>query len=367
MSMRVSSQLLYNSGINGISRLQTSLYNLQNQASTGRKIVTPQDDPVGAAQALVVTQSSQVNELYLKNQSDADSKLSLLDSTLGGVGDELQNIYERAVAAGNGAYSAADRAAIATELQEKLSNLQALANTQDGMGRFVFAGFQSTTKPFTVSANTAQTSDTSVTFLYVEPANPPYKTPYSEGGASTPANSYMSYSGDDGAQILQVSSSQYMKTNATGSEVFMSVQNSSGGATGQSIFDAVQNMIVNLQAARPAITIPTTDPNYATAVTENAQYTQALNDQYAQALGDIGAAIENVSRIRASVGGRLTALQTMTNTGEDRALQYSTQLSNLEDLDYAKALTQVSQQKLQLEAAQSTYTTTAQLSLFNYL
>ncbi|MNY67192.1 flagellar hook-associated protein FlgL [compost metagenome] len=57
----------------------------------------------------------------------------------------------------------------------------------------------------------------------------------------------------------------------------------------------------------------------------------------------------------------------MTNTAGDRALQYKTQLSNLEDLDYAKALTDVSQKKIQLEAAQATFASTSKLSLFNYI
>jgi flagellar hook-associated protein 3 FlgL len=57
----------------------------------------------------------------------------------------------------------------------------------------------------------------------------------------------------------------------------------------------------------------------------------------------------------------------MMNTADDRKLQYKEQLSNLQDLDYAEALTSVSQQKMQLEAAQSTYALTAKLSLFDYI
>ena len=50
MSMRISTQQLYSGGVSGIQRLQSSLYTLQNQIDTGRKIVTPKDDPVGSAQ-----------------------------------------------------------------------------------------------------------------------------------------------------------------------------------------------------------------------------------------------------------------------------------------------------------------------------
>lgn len=323
MSMRISTQQLYSGGTNGIQRLQSDLYSLQNQVSTGRRIVTPQDDPVGAAQALVVTQAGSVNQLYLKNQGSATTKLAALDSTLGAVNGELQSIYEKAIAAGNGSYSDSERAAVAKELEERLKNLVTLGNTQDGTGRYVFAGFQSTTPPFVVSANPAG----------------PAPTPFSS------ANSYVTYSGDEGVQILQVSASQYLATNVTGGEAFMQVRDASGTPTGRSVFDAVQNMVEFLKT-------PGGSPS---------------SNSYTTALGDTSASLENISRNRAAVGSRLSSLESMTDTTQDRALQYDTQLSNLESLDYAKALTDVSQKKLQLEAAQATFATTAKLSLFDYI
>jgi flagellar hook-associated protein 3 FlgL len=57
----------------------------------------------------------------------------------------------------------------------------------------------------------------------------------------------------------------------------------------------------------------------------------------------------------------------MSNTAEDRKVQYAQQLSAIEDLDYAKAITEISQKKLQLEATQATFAKTAQLSLFSYI
>lgn len=324
MSMRISTQQLYSGGTNGIQRLQSNLYSLQNQVSTGRRIVTPQDDPVGAAQALVVTQAGSVNQLYLKNQGSATTKLAALDSTLGAVNGELQSIYEKAIAAGNGSYSDSERAAVAKELEERLKNLVTLGNTQDGTGRYVFAGFQSTTPPFAVSTNSA---------------------PFSTNLPPLASNSYVTYAGDEGVQILQVSASQYLATNVTGGEAFMQVRDASGTPTGRSVFDAVQNMVEFLKT-------PGVSPS---------------SNSYTTALSDISASLENISRNRAAVGSRLSSLESMTDTTQDRALQYDTQLSNLESLDYAKALTDVSQKKLQLEAAQATFATTAKLSLFDYI
>ena len=307
MSMRISTMQIYNGGTAGIQNLQSDLYSAQNQVSTGRRIVTPKDDPIGAAQALMATQAGAVNELYLKNQGAADSKLSALDSTLQGINEELVNIYDKSIAAGNGAYSDSDRKAIAAELTERLDSLVSLANTQDGNGRYVFAGFQSTTKPF--------------------------------GGSP------VTYAGDDGQQKLQVTASQFVTTNLSGNDVFVNVVDANGVSTGQSMFQSVQDMITFL----------------------NTPGGSAGSPAYTNALKNISASIDNVLRNQATVGARQSSLESMTNTAEDRKVQYAQQLSAIEDLDYAKAFTEISQKKLQLEATQATFAKTAQLSLFSYI
>lgn len=307
MSMRISTMQIYNGGTAGIQNLQSDLYSAQNQVSTMRRIVTPKDDPIGAAQALMATQAGAVNQLYLKNQGAADSKLSALDSTLQGINEELVNIYDKSIAAGNGAYSDSDRKAIAAELTERLDSLVSLANTQDGNGRYVFAGFQSTTKPF--------------------------------GGSP------VTYAGDDGQQKLQVTASQFVTTNLSGNDVFVNVVDANGVSTGQSMFQSVQDMITFL----------------------NTPGGSAGSPAYINALKNISASIDNVLRNQATVGARQSSLESMTNTAEDRKVQYAQQLSAIEDLDYAKAITEISQKKLQLEATQATFAKTAQLSLFSYI
>lgn len=307
MSMRISTMQIYNGGTAGIQNLQSDLYSAQNQVNTMRRIVTPKDDPIGAAQALMVTQAGAVNELYQKNQGAADSKLAALDSTLQGISEELVSIYEKSVAAGNGAYSDSDRKAIAAELTERLDSLVSLANTQDGNGRYVFAGFQSTTKPF--------------------------------------SGSPITYAGDDGQQKLQVTASQFVTTNLSGNDVFVNVVDANGVSTGQSMFQSVQDMITFL----------------------NTPGGSAGSTAYTDALKNISASIDNVLRNQATVGARQSSLESMSNTAEDRKVQYAQQLSAIEDLDYAKAITEISQKKLQLEATQATFAKTAQLSLFSYI
>ena len=322
--MRISTNQIYNNGVGGIQGLTGNLYSLQNQISTGRRIVSPQDDPVGSAQALLVSQSKSINELYIKNLGSASTKLYSLDNVLAGVDDELQNISEKLVSAGNGSYSDAERSYIAAELKERFKNLISLANSQDGTGRYIFGGFQSTSEPFSVNAPLSS-------------ALPRYSLVAGQRSVE--------YNGDDGVLSLQVGDSQSVATNETGSAVFMRVTDSQGVPTGRSVFDAIQNAIDYLESPGAAAPIAI----------------------YSQSLSDISSALETVSRSRASVGGRLASLETLSNVASDRAVQYESHLSDIKDLDYAKALTEVTKKKTQLEAAQASFSQTAKLSLFQYI
>lgn len=88
--MRISTSMMFDTGTQNMLQLQTGLYKLQNQLSTGRRVLTPADDPVAAAQALVISQRQSINKQFIDNQGNAESQLAGLESRLAGVGDLLQ-------------------------------------------------------------------------------------------------------------------------------------------------------------------------------------------------------------------------------------------------------------------------------------
>lgn len=319
--MRVSTSLIFNTGTSGIQNLQSSLYRLQNQLSTGRRILAPEDDPIGASESLQVGQSKAVNSQYLNNQANASTKLSYLDSTLSGVQDELLAIKDRAIQAGNASYSPEQRGMIAEELKQRMSSLISYANTQDGEGQYIFSGYKTATQPFQINAG----------------GTPPYAL-----GAQT----YVSYSGDSGRLALQVTASQQMATSENGQDVFMQVKDAQGNPTGRSLFDSLQNMINIL------------DPSSGQPFDST---------MYSQSLADMSSAIDHVSTVRARVGANMQALDSLTANGQDIGFLYDSRLSDLQDLDYTAAISQFTQNQTQLQAAQLSFKQTSQLSLFNIL
>lgn len=319
--MRVSTSLIFTSGKQGIQDRQFDMYKAQNQMSTGRRVLTPADDPIAASEALKLEQSKGVTTQMLENQNNALSSLTFLEGTLGSVNNELDAIFARASDAGNANYSASDRGMLAAELKKRMQNLIGLANTQDGTGLYVFAGFKSTTQPFQ--------------------NNPGATQPYALGGGTL-----VSYNGDAGQQSLLVSQSAEMAISENGLDVFMRIKDASGNVVGRSMFDSLQNMIDIL------------DP------TSGVPYTAGA---YNQAIGDLRSAISHVANVRATVGARQNSLETLIDGSKDRNLQYTQRLSDLQDLDYTEAISRFANYKVQLEAAQTTFKEISQLSLFNIL
>jgi len=299
--MRISTQTLFDSGAARIGDLQSSLYKTQQQLATGRRVLTPSDDPIAAARALEVTQSQSLNTQYGTNRGYAKDSLAMVDSTLSSVTELLQNVKTTAISAGNGTLGDSERASIATALQSSLGQLVGLANTRDGQGNYLFSGFQTNTPAFAQTATGVQ------------------------------------YQGDQGQRLIQVDSSRQMAVSSQGQAVFQ------GG--GQDMFKTLSDLITQL----------------------NTPGTTGLSAALATADNNLVLALNNVSSVRASVGSRLQELDALDSAGSDKNLQYSQNLSNLQDLDYTQALTELSKQQMTLEAAQKSFVQTSGLSLFKLL
>ena len=201
--MRISTNQIFDTGTRNMQRNQIALNKLQDQLSAGLRVLTPEDDPVAAAQALVVTQSREVNAQHKDNQSKASNQLSLVNTQLTSLEGVIQNARVLVIQAGNtNTLSASDRASIASSLESSLSEMLGIANSKNGSGDYMFSGYQGATLPFAVNGLAA--------------AVPPATT--------SPVNYY----GDDGERLLQVSSSRQIAVNLSGNDVFMSARQGNG-------------------------------------------------------------------------------------------------------------------------------------------
>src|SRR5512141_3187911 len=99
--MRISTNTLFETGSARLIDLQARLQKTQVQLSTGRRVMTPADDPVAASQALDLTQAQGVNSQYATNREGAKNSLNQEESTLAGATSLLQDMKTLVVQAGN--------------------------------------------------------------------------------------------------------------------------------------------------------------------------------------------------------------------------------------------------------------------------
>jgi flagellar hook-associated protein 3 FlgL len=299
--MRISSSMIYELGVAAMQNRTADLVRIQQQLSSGRRVLTPSDDPVASTQSLVLDQSLRVTQQYRANITRATNALSLEDTVLDQIGRVIQDAKVTAINAGNATLSPANLKALATELRGRYQELLGLANTQDGAGQYLFAGFKSTTRPFTQSTGPG---------VYV---------------------------GDQGVRLVRISASREIAINDNGQDVFKP------GVPGEDVFATLDTLINQLDSGSITAT------------------------QIGNAISGLAKALDNVLRVRAGVGARLRELESTDNTHADSVLQYQGTISDWMDLDYTKAITDLTRTQTALEAAQKSYVAVSQLSLFNYI
>jgi flagellar hook-associated protein 3 FlgL len=435
--MRISTNMIYELGSATLSRQQLEQVKLQQHIASGRRVLTPSDDPVAAASALEVAQARGLNDQYHTNAGVARDQLALEESALADATSLLQDAKTLAVYAGNPTLTNTDKKALAAELEGHYRQLLAIANRTDGNGQYLFSGYQGATRPF---------------------------------GESAPGS--VAYAGDSGSRSVQISASRVLQVSDAGDAVFRAIRSGNGtfvaapGATNTGsgvigpgtvtdvlawnaaangkdftirfhvdngvtppvttydIVDNVNNVSLTTGAAPaagpylrtyvPGGTIslarqapPDTNPaafDFGASVTIDgvpasgdaftvqasadqdvfttlhglittlkngtsgsdasaAVYQNALN----AAMSNIDNAHDHVLGIRAQVGARLKEVDTAQSTSEDLSLAYSQSLSRLQDLDYAKALSELAQRQTYFEAAQKSFLTVTSLDLFKLL
>ena len=150
--MRISSNLLFQTGLNSITAQQSDLLHLYEQIGSGKRMVTPADDPLAAAQAVNISQSQSLNTRFAANRAVANTNLATEENALSSMTLLLQDIKTQLISAGNGTMSDVDRATLSNVLMNGRDSMLGLANTTDGSGQYLFSGAQGGTTPYQLEA-----------------------------------------------------------------------------------------------------------------------------------------------------------------------------------------------------------------------
>ena len=307
--MRVSTLMMYQQNMRGITDSQSAWLGYGEQMSTGKRVNRASDDPVAASQAVVLSQAQAQNSQYATARTFATQRVSIEEKTLSQVTTAIQSAQEKIVYAGNGTLSDDDRASLATDLEGIRDQILNLANSTDGNGRYIFAGYKTDAAPF----------DADGTY---------------NGGAENVQQ--------------QVDSARTMVIGHTGNLVFD--KDPASAST-----DADSNIFVALNKVIDALKTPVGDDESLKAVSS-----EAID----RANRSMKGALNNVLTVRAELGTQLNELDKLDSLGDDRALAHTQQMSNLVDVDWNETLSNYTMQQTALQAAYKAFTDMQGMSLF---
>jgi flagellar hook-associated protein 3 FlgL len=405
--MRVTQSLNQLQFVAAMNTLEANLSQTQNQLNTNLSFTTASQNPVAAGAVTNYNQALQQSTQYDTNANSAQTRLGTEDTALSQVQTQLQALRTLALQANSGALSTQDRSAIATQATQIQASLVALANTKDGNGEYIFGGYATQTQPFALNATGATYSgdqgqrqvqiaagqtvadgDNGATvFNQIKTGNGTFTA--TAGGANsgsgvvgasaitnaaaynghtlaitfsavpatgTTANTYTVVDSTTGTTLTTATYTDGQAIAFGGGQMTLSGQPAIGDTFGvapsanQSVFTTVQNLITALQTN-------------AGTTGSNAKLGNAVN----VAINNIDQVLAQSSNVRASVGGRLNSITTQLSVSSSQQIQLQTSISSLQSLDYASALTKLSEENVTLSAAMQAYTLTKGLSLFKFM
>lgn len=121
-------------GQNNLSKSQSMLANAQERLSSGLRINSASDDAAGQAIANKMTAQIKGMDQASRNASDGISLVQTMEGGLDQINDNMQRIRELAVQGANDTNTADDRAAIETEINERLAEIDRVAESNNFNG-----------------------------------------------------------------------------------------------------------------------------------------------------------------------------------------------------------------------------------------
>ncbi len=307
--MRVASNNAFESSLSNLQRRQEGLTRAQEQLTSGKRVLKPSDDPSAAATAERALASTKRAEAQMRALDTSKSAMQLAESALGDAGELMQQARELLVGAGNGSYSDLERKTLADSIKGLRKDLLAVANRQDGAGRYPFGGQGSAGMPFV---------DTT---------------------------SGVTYTGTAGQS--QAASGEASPLTLNGQALWLQAPDPANPGGTLSLFSVMDQVVADLET--PGRT--------------SAQISQTVSS----GLGQFDAVSENLSSGRARAGEALNRIDGIATRLSQVKLDAATERSNAEDLDMLQAISDYQNRQSGYDAALKTYSMVQQMSLFQYL
>ncbi|MDC8012852.1 flagellar hook-associated protein FlgL [Tahibacter soli] len=397
MNLRIATSTLYDQGVAAMLRRQAEIARTQSELTGGSRIGRAGDDPLAAGLAVSLDRAQARLAQFGENAQALEQRLGMAENALSGFTSRLTQVRELALRASNDTLSPADRQVIAGQLRDQYDALVALANSGDGTGRYLFGGGQDADPPFVRGVAVTYAGDDLRRSVDVGPDTaladvPPGSDVFQRIPTGNGTFAVRAAAGNTGSATLASTG-----TSSTGSWDGGSYRLRFDGAGGYAVLDGagatvasgsytpgaamafkgVQVTINGQPGTGDEFSVRAAPPQDAFATVKSladaidasggAVLSAAGRNAVFAGLEDLEQAQQHVTSARASIGGRLAALDAAADERSANALALSGTLSQLRETDYAEAASRLSQQLVGLQAAQQTFVKVQNASLFDFL
>lgn len=145
--MRITQQMLHQSSVRHMNQNLSRFDKISHQVSTGKLLLRPSDDPIGAGKSMNLKSAIAANEQYGRNTNGASLWLDETDQTINQTVNVLHRARELAVQGSNDTLSDQDRKIIAEEVDALTEQIRQFANTKMN-GKYLFNGQKTNQPPY---------------------------------------------------------------------------------------------------------------------------------------------------------------------------------------------------------------------------
>jgi flagellar hook-associated protein 3 FlgL len=306
--MRVTQSMLSSNMLRNLSNSYNKMGTLQEQITSGKKITRPSQDPVVAIKGIGYRTDLGKVEQYQRNLGEVNNYLDSSDDALDKVGLALIRVQELVTQASSDTLTPDDRAKIEKEITQIKEQIRDMGNTKVG-DKYIFSGTKTSQPLFTDTTLAGETIVIPGGTYLPDAANTSYEAP-------------VNIEVYDGVQIT-------VNTN------------------GYDVFSKVDEMMVQLEADMK-------DPSKSGKDFD--AYLTGIDNNQNLVLGS-----------RADIGARQNRVEMMENRLGTQEVIVTKQLSNNEDIDYEKAITEMISQESIHRATLSVGARIIQPSLMDFL
>jgi flagellar hook-associated protein 3 FlgL len=302
--MKISTSFLFDRATERMSNIQNRLATTQAQMAESKQILSPSDAPDQAAAIQRLKGEVQRQDSHMRTLDVAMRRYTAEETALSASNDIITRMKELGLQAANDTLAPDDRKGVAVELKALRNQLLSLGNTRDDSGNYLFSGTRVNTPAF----------------------------------AEDPSGQVV-YQGDQTQTRIPAGEERTVQFTRAGTDVFSRVVRDDGASVG--FFTALDQMIKGVEGSK--------------------------NDEIQQGISDLNQMHNNLSLSLVQNGSDQTVVQSQLDVLDETSLRFKSTLSEIEDLDYAAAVTRMNKEMMALEAAMGSFSKISGLSLFDYI